>query len=278
MNIYSPMSNPSPFTTAVIVSTYNRPGALKVVLESLLNQTLMPDQIIVADDGSTAETYLLVESFISRYPSLITHVWHEDTGFRLAAIRNKAMAQALADYLIQIDGDIMLHPKFVADHTAMAKRGYFVAGSRAMLTKTLTDRIITAGYPPKLNPFDKGIHNRLNALRIPFLMKLMALEQLSSRSYKKIKGCHMAFWKDDFLFINGYNEDFEGWGSEDVEIELRFFNAGLKRCNLKFGALQYHLYHPDNSKARERINESLVLETKTQNLIRCNNGIQKYME
>ena len=88
----------------------------------------------------------------------------------------------------------------------------------------------------------------------------------------------MAFWKDDFLFINGYNEDFEGWGSEDVEIELRFLNAGLKRCNLKFGALQYHLYHPDNSKARERINESLVLETKTQNLIRCNNGIQKYME
>lgn len=271
------MPNLSLTKTAIVVSTYNRPDALRIVMESLLNQTVLPDEIIIADDGSTEQTKNLINSYKERYPNLITHVWHEDTGFRLAAIRNKAMAIAKSEYIIQIDGDIMLHPKFVTDHISMAEKGQYVAGSRAMLSGPLTTKIINSGIYKQVRIYHQGVNNRLNTLRIPFIMKLMGSPKFSRKSYKKIKGCHMAFWKEDLIKINGYNEDFEGWGSEDVELELRLINAGLKRCNLKFGALQYHLFHPENSKDRELINENLVSETKEKKLIWCKNGINKYL-
>lgn len=263
--------------TAIVISTYNRPDALRIVMESIMNQTVLPDEIIIADDGSTGSTQDLINSYTKRFPRLISHVWHEDKGFRLAAIRNKAMAKAKSDYIIQIDGDIMLHPRFVADHRSMAEKGQYVAGSRAMLSKTLTKKIINSGSYKQVLIYHQGVNNRLNAIRIPLVMKLLGSQEFSSKSYKKIKGCHMAFWKEDLLKINGYNEDFEGWGSEDVELELRLINVGLKRCNLKFGALQYHLYHPENSKDRELINENLVKETKEKKLIWCKNGIDKYL-
>ena len=271
------MPNLSLTKTAIVVSTYNRPDALRIVMESLLNQTVLPDEIIIADDGSTEQTKNLINSYKERYPNLITHVWHEDTGFRLAAIRNKAMAKAKSDYIIQIDGDIMLHPKFVVDHISMAEKGQYVAGSRAMLSGPLTTKIINSGIYKQVRIYHQGVNNRLNTLRIPFIMKLMGSPKFSRKSYKKIKGCHMAFWKEDLIKINGYNEDFEGWGSEDVELELRLINAGLNRCNLKFGALQYHLFHPENSKDRELINENLVSITKEKKLIWCKNGINKYL-
>ncbi len=271
------MSNLTFFKTAVVVSTYNRPDALKIVLESLLAQTMMPHEIIIADDGSGEQTLELINDYINQHPNLITHIWHEDTGFRLSAIRNKAMASAQSDYIIQIDGDIMLHPRFIADHNRIAKTGYFVAGSRAMLSQKLTSKILSSGQSTRLCFLKVGIMNRFNALRIPIIMKLMASSFMSNKSYKKIKGCHMAFWKKDLLAVNGYNEDFIGWGSEDVEIEIRLKNSGLKRRNLKFGALQYHLYHPENSKAREHINEELVIRTSEQRLIRCTNGMDKYV-
>lgn len=271
------MNKNSLIKIALVVSTYNRPDALRIVLESILNQTIMPDEIIIADDGSADQTTKLIHSYKEQYPNLFTHVWHEDSGFRLAAIRNKAMAKAKSDYIIQIDGDIMLHPKFMADHLAMAKKGQYVAGSRAMLSESLTKKIVNSTIYQQVSTYNQGVNNRLNAIRIPLLMKLMGSPKLSSRSYKKIKGCHMAFWKEDLIKINGYNEAFEGWGSEDVELELRLINVGLKRCNLKFGALQYHLYHPENSKDRELINENLVKETKEKKQIWCKNGIDKYL-
>ncbi|MGV8828385.1 MAG: glycosyltransferase family 2 protein [Breznakibacter sp.] len=272
------MPNLSLTKTAIVVSTYNRPDALRIVMESLLNQTVLPDEIIIADDGSTSQTQNLINYYKERFPNLITHVWQEDKGFRLAAIRNKAMAQAKSDYIIQIDGDIMLHSKFVEDHISMATKGYYAAGSRAMLSENLTTDIINCMASRSLCVFSQGVHNRLNAIRIPILMHLLAHPRVSKKSFKKIKGCHMAFWKEDFIRINGYNEDFEGWGSEDVEIELRFIKAGLKRCNLKFGALQYHLYHPENNKDREKKNEKICSQTRDSKTIRCQNGVNKYLQ
>lgn len=263
--------------TAIVISTYNRPDALRIVLESLLCQTVMPDEIIIADDGSTDETRDLIQSYMKKIPGCIKHIWHEDKGFRLAAIRNRAMAQANSEYIIQIDGDIMLHPKFIADHLSMAQKGCYMAGSRVMLSNKLTTEILNSAKNQALYVITPGLNNRLNAIRIPMLMHLLAHPQVSCKSYKKIKGCHMAFWKEDFISINGYNEDFEGWGSEDVEIELRFINAGLKRCNLKFGALQYHLYHPEHSKDQEQKNEKICTETRDSKNIRCRNGVSKYL-
>ena len=103
---------------SLIVTTYNWPAALDVTLASVALQTRMPSEVIVADDGSGPETENVVRGWTVRMPCPVHHVWQEDTGFRLARSRNRAIAHATGEYIVLIDGDMVLHPKFVTDRLA----------------------------------------------------------------------------------------------------------------------------------------------------------------
>ena len=114
-------------TVAVVLCTYNNPNVLRLSLYSISQQTLMPNEVIVADDGSTQETKRMVESFQDRLP--IKHVWHEDKGFRRAMIMNRAFAACTSDYVVQIDGDIIMERHFVEDHVKEAISSLEVVGN-----------------------------------------------------------------------------------------------------------------------------------------------------
>ena len=81
--------------TAVIISTYNRPKALNICLESIRNQSKLPDEIVIADDGSTQETTDLIKKISESFPVPIKHVWHPDEGFQRNKILNKAITEEL---------------------------------------------------------------------------------------------------------------------------------------------------------------------------------------
>ncbi len=108
-----------PNTVAIMVSTYNWPEALERCVQTILAQDRLPDEILIADDGSGEATKQAVERFksISKVP--IHHIWHPDEGFRLSVIRNKAIEAAQSEYIIQIDGDILLDPHFISDHLSL---------------------------------------------------------------------------------------------------------------------------------------------------------------
>lgn len=110
-------------TVSVIVATYNRPDALEMCLKSLMEQSRLPDEIVVGDDGSGAGTKDVIERMARISPAKIVHVWQEDKGFRLARIRNKAVLASMGEYIIQIDGDIIAHHRFVEDHLRYARPG-----------------------------------------------------------------------------------------------------------------------------------------------------------
>ena len=113
---------------SVIVATYNWPEALAAVLRALREQDEAPLEVLIADDGSRDDTRDLVEREARRFPVPLRHIWHDDTGFRLAAIRNKAIAASQGDYVVQLDGDILVHSAFVRDHRMSARRGVVGAG------------------------------------------------------------------------------------------------------------------------------------------------------
>lgn len=145
---------------SLIITTYNRPKALWLTLISLIQQTKMPDEIIIADDGSKIETKLLIDRFIKKYNVFVNHVWQEDQGFRLSAIRNKAIAVARGDYIIQIDGDLILHKYFIEDHINWARKNTFISGTRCLLSKRLTNHLIkkeSVILPFKIYPHYKKI-------------------------------------------------------------------------------------------------------------------------
>jgi glycosyltransferase involved in cell wall biosynthesis len=256
----------------LLVSTYNWPRALALVLDSALAQRALPSEVVVADDGSGEETRGVVEAFAPRFAAVgvgFVHAWHPDEGFRLAAVRNLGLARATGDYVLQVDGDCVLHPDFVGSHLAFARPGAFVQGSRVMVAADRTARALAEGAAG-FAPFAAGLRSRQNGLSLPFLRPLVRCPQ---NSWQGTRGCNMAYWRADAVRVNGFDTRIVGWGREDVEFSARLLAAGLRRRRLKFGGIVYHLHHPGASRAREDGNQAVYEETLRTGRTWCEHGI-----
>ena len=258
---------------SLIITTYNRPDALLLVLQSVEKQTTTPEELIIADDGSNNETKEIIKNFQESTNLKIIHSWQKNQGFRAAKSRNKAISKSNADYLILIDGDMILHPWFVQDHINNAETGYFIQGTRVILTKNATeDALRRMKYI--FSFFSHGIKNRKNAIHSKLLSKLF----LKKKSHLSgIKTCNMSFFRKDCVNVNGFDNDFEGWGREDSEFAVRLLNNGIFRKNLRFNAIQFHLWHAENTRLSLRKNDVILNSSINNNSKWCNNGIDKYL-
>lgn len=257
---------------SLIITTYNWHQALALSLKSVLSQTMLPFEIIVADDGSGEATAETIRGIKKEAPVEVIHSWQEDKGFRAAQSRNRAISKAKGNYIILIDGDILLERHFIEDHYSLARQGYFSQGSRVLLGEELSQSIL-AGKKINISLFSSGVGNKKNCLRSPFFAKLFSLE---SRRLSGVKTCNFAFWKSDAEQVNGFNEDFVGWGREDSEFAARLMNCGVKRQNIRFSALGYHLHHPVNTRNHLKDNDKILNETVVQNKVWCNKGLDGY--
>lgn len=260
--------------TALIISTYNRPSALALCLESVRLQTKFPDEIVIADDGSDDKTKFLIENISRDFPVPIRHVWHEDLGFRLAMIRNKAIAATNADFIIQIDGDIILHRRYIEDYCAVIRPHTAILGSRINLEEHFSASIESNGKWFKIYPFSKGVEkNKIKTL-------YFRLGRIVSKNYKrnrlKVCGCSMAFWRNDFIEINGYDESFVGWGWEDIDLISRLGKNGVNNHKLIGIGIFYHLWHKEADRVSEEDNHQNFL-TKNKDVVRCEKGISQYL-
>ncbi len=258
----------------LLVSTYNWPKALKLCIESASQQTVLPCEVIIADDGSGDETRQLILQLQGRYPELnIRHVWHPDEGFRRTVILNKALAQAQGEYIIQIDGDVVLEKHFIADHLELMEPGYYVCGSRTKVGKAQTEKILASG---KFLLSHRGLKLSflLNQFRNKPLRHYLALRY--ARKIDHMRGCNMAFWLSDFLRVNGYNEDLLQWGHEDSELIYRMHFAGVQKKALKMGGVLYHLWHPEASRSNEDTHLKAIRKIIEGKVKWCENGIDKY--
>jgi glycosyltransferase involved in cell wall biosynthesis len=261
-------------TCSLCISTYNWPDALQLCLQSVLRQRILPQQLVIADDGSRADTKAVIDTFKKTAPMPVEHVWQPDEGYQLARIRNRAFAKSTGDYIVQVDGDLLLHPYFIEDHLRFARKNFFVSGSRVMLAEGLTKEFLTTGhffYPGFAN---RQITKRYNALHNRLVSWMNGRWQAGN--YKYVLGCNMAFWKNDLISVNGYDEAFSGWGKEDNDIAVRLQNAGKKLRFLKFGGMVYHLHHKISDGHRLGINEKLLEESIAQKKVAVQKGMNQY--
>lgn len=268
---------------SLLVTTYNWKDALAAVLDSVRRQSRLPDEVVVADDGSRADTRAMLEAQARDFPVALRHVWQEDTGFRAASSRNRAIAASRGEYVVCIDGDMVLHPDFVADHLALAERGSFLQGGRLQATPALTARLL-AGARPRFAPWiDADFHaahgdERRHALRWPWLARRKAR---SANAGVTVMSCNFSAWRDDLLRSNGFDERMEGYGSEDLELDQRLRNAGLRRRRLKFAGLAIHLQHasraPVDPEDLSLPNNRILRETIDSGATRCEAGISRHL-
>lgn len=269
-----PAANPVA-SLSLIVTTYNWKEALAVILASIRRQTRLPDEVVIADDGSRSDTAELLLRVARNFPVPLRHSWQEDKGFRVGRSRNRAIAASAGDYVLLVDGDMVLHPDFVADHIAAAEPGFFVQGSRVLTTPAFRDRMLGN---PELRPtlLSSGIAKRRNAMRIRALSR--AFIALNPRTEPHaIKTCNQGWWRSDLIRCNGFDERIEGWGREDVELAWRAHHAGVACRQLRYAGLAFHLYHQERHDGGTSRNDAYVVETRTARLQRCEKGIDQHL-
>ena len=259
--------------STLIVTTFNWPAALDLTLKSIARQTVAPGEIIVADDGSGPETAQVVERWKGRIGAPLQHLWQPHEGFRLARSRNRAIAAATGDYLIIVDGDMVLHRHFVADHLDAARPGSFIQGVRLLTEGETAERMLREGSLD-LHVFSRGVRRRRHAVRSLALSRLLFGERVGQSA---IRGCNQAYWKSDLLRVNGFNEAFVGWGREDNEIAARLYNVGIRRRNLKFQALAIHLHHPPRQPKGVNPNDVILRQAIERGETWCRQGLDRHL-
>lgn len=285
-----PVSNTSTTTTAppkisVIITSYNWPSALNLVMEALRKQTVLPYEILIADDGSTDETKQLIDHLKTSFPVPIHHIWQPDEGFRASAIRNKALAQASGDYIIFMDGDCLPRSTFIERHGKLAEPGFFVAGNRVLLSQNYTHFLLsptsqTSTHKPFYEKsliacFLMRLQGHCNRF-IPFLsFPLGAWRKRNPTDWKGAKGCNLGIWKMDLLRINGWEERFSGWGFEDSDLVIRLIRIGIRRKDGRYAVPVIHLWHKENDRSRQTENWNLLLTTQQAHHWVAEQGLEK---
>jgi glycosyltransferase involved in cell wall biosynthesis len=260
---------------ALAITTYERPDALAAVLASVDRQAVPPDEIIIADDGSGEPTRTLIADYARRAAPLVYGVSQPHEGFRLTRLRNLAIAASTAGYIVFVDGDMLLHPQFIADHTRIAKRGSFTQGVRVHADEALTRELLADPARP-LHAGSRGV----GGLRRAYLLHspLMAsLTRCLANGFISVKGCNQGFWRADLVRVNGFNEDIVGWGPEDKELCARLAHAGIRRQTLLFGGIACHLHHPAASRAMLAANLAVLEATRRDRRIRCEHGLDSHL-
>jgi glycosyltransferase involved in cell wall biosynthesis len=247
----------SKISVSVIVTTYNSPGALKKVLKGFFLQSRLPDEVVVADDGSGPETAKLVSNFANSVLFAVKHVWQEDRGARVCRARNEAIKAATGEYIIFTDGD------------CVPNRG----------KRILLDEKITGGFAPEhansigalLKAFLGGhLGNSHHLIRLPML------PAFKGTGLRGTKTCNFGVFRSDVMAVNGFNHDFDGEiGREDSDLAARLFKYGLRRKEHPFAAINYHLWHKVRVSKGPSRNDELFKKNLQDPSYRCRNGIVK---
>lgn len=266
--------------TTVIVTTYNRPDALAVVLEGYCAQSDHDFGLVVADDGSKEETAEVVRRFAQRAPFPLAHVWQEDRGFRAAAIRNRALASTDADYVVFTDGDCVPSRHFVRDHKQFAEAGYFLGSNRVLLSAELTGRVLGERLPIHawngMDWMQSWFRREVN--RVLPLIKLPdgPFRKWTPARWQGIKTCNFSAWRTDLVRVNGLDESYEGWGLEDSDLVIRLLHAGVKHKNARFAATVFHLWHPEQDRGRLSGNQKRLDDLLRSPTVRAAVGLDRY--
>ena len=265
---------------SLIIATFNQSESLMLLLQSIEMQTIIPDEIIIADDGSGDQVKKVINEVQKNSFLKIKHSWQENLGFRAAKSRNKAIAKSNFEYIIMVDGDMILHPKFIQDHINNSKIGFYVQGSRALLSEHHTNKIFENAKKNKnfeISFFSAGLGNRKNSIHSSFLSKFSDILNFNKDKLHSVRSCNIGFYKKDCIAVNGFNNKFEGWGREDSEFILRLLNKGLKRKNVRFNLIQYHLWHNESSREHLKKNTLMLDQAINNHSNWCDDGIDKYL-
>ncbi len=266
---------------AVIISTFERPGHLQRCLASLAVQEGVAGrfEVVVTDDGSRDETLRLVATVARHSAFPLSFTTHDHDGFCLARCRNEGVAASTAPYILFSDGDCVFPRDHLRQHLAARRRGLIVGGDCVRLDEATSARI-------DANTILRGDITRL----VPRAEKRrMLFKGLRAKAYQwarlpmrpRLSGNNIALWREDYERINGFDEQFVGWGLEDRDLQYRLERIGVRVRSILLETAPIHLWHPPApSFARNGVGTSNLSYFKSVRgrPVRCTAGLVKLDE
>lgn len=260
---------------AVIISTYNRPRALDLVLQGLSRQQIQARQIVVGDDGSTQETREVIESWRARGLPL-EHCWHEDRGYRKSVIMNQAIRMVKQSLCIFTDGDCVPLEGFVRDHVRYAEAGFILAGPRMLANESLTQALEKGSESCLGRSFLwwlwQGLRGKINRLTPMIHLPDGAWRKSAPRKWEWVRGCNFSVETQYVWRVGGFEENLFGWGPDDSDIAVRMINAGVRVKSLRFAAPVLHLWHKEESRVTLQQNLAYLHAALAEKRIRASAG------
>lgn len=253
---------------------------MRVVLDALAYQTFTDFEIIISEDGCDQDMANFVASYETLQP--LTHCTQEDEGWRKNKALNNAIRVSRGNYLVFIDGDCVLHHRFMEEHKRLADPKGFVAGKRVKLGPQFSEQYLKRKDFLVLENEVATHFNKLRADGAEFIEEGIYIAPNSALSFlsrlrpmKHLKGCNMSFYKSAVEAINGFDEDYQQPAvGEDADLQWRFEQAGYKLISARNLAVQYHLHHAENW-ADQTAGLLMMQEKIKHNQFICLNGLQK---
>ncbi|WP_130736141.1 glycosyltransferase family 2 protein [Flavobacterium sp. J27] len=268
---------------SVIITTYNSEEWLKKVLVGYANQTEKDFEIVIADDGSTSKTKVLLSQFEPSFLYPIIHVWQEDKGFQKCKILNKAIVKSHSEYLLFTDGDCIPREDFVATHLKYKEKGYFLSGGYFKLPMSTSNSISTIDIVSKkcFHPFWLAKNNVKKNFKLSKLVRFKPFTLFMNwitTTKKTFNGHNTSCFKSDLIAINGFNEDMK-YGGLDREVGERLFNYGVLAKQIRYSAICLHLDHERGYLNKEEWNKNLKIRAYNQkhHVIQTKNGLNQYL-
>jgi glycosyltransferase involved in cell wall biosynthesis len=256
---------------SVIVTSYNDLEILETTLAALAVQSHGDFEVVIADDGSAQDYAPVLRAWARRFAHSVQHVWHPDSGFRRARILNRAIYASRFDTLIFMDMDCLPHRRFVENHVRFAGPGAGVTGRRTHVRRE--------AMPSPGQILERGLgFNPARLLWMRLTGRARVIEHgwvtpiLYEAAYNAMLGSNHSVWRGDALAVNGYNEEYVGYGWEDCDFEVRLQRAGVRFHNLRNKVVQYHLMHRQRSEENSH-NLELFKRTKSERVVRSPLGL-----
>jgi len=267
----------SPLAVSVVVTTYNNPRGLALVLAGLHRQSLQDYELLIADDGSGPETAALIAEFKARAPFPVRHVWHPDQGFRKCTICNKAILEATGDYLVFFDGDCIPARRCLELHVRAARSDSYLAGGAVYLDRRLSERLtpadVSAGRLDRPGLWWARVNKRRRLLtrHLPGLREMMNRRVPREPSWR---GGNSSAWAEHMRAVGGFDERFT-YGFEDADFGHRLQALGVHGRSIRYSNPVMHVEHarPYADSAQLALNRKLYDENRARRLVWTPHGL-----
>ena len=252
---------------SVIVPVYNRLEHFRALFLCLLRQKKQADELIITDDGSSQKVLDFISDLIPKAQFKVKHIYQEDKGFRKTRALNNAVRNSTGDLLIFCDQDLIFGEEYIETIANNIKNNIFLMG-RAHHTTEEQKNLILSDIE-NINSYNEII-KKLPAKYIETIDKMLKEDRkrriiktlrLAKRGIRLV-GMSYALMKEAYLKVNGYDENYIGWGQEDDDFGNRLTVAGINGKELITQNIQLHLWHYSDPTKIHSANEEYYYKRK----------------